>query len=107
MRQNSAIPVVRNISHLLRKLGLKEKITQSPSMRAIISECRKHDVTDERTCRSRDEMLFTARAYDKYLESVSKYRELVAMYGKGEVSIEEAARKVGLKLPESKSIEER
>lgn len=76
-------------------------------MRAILSECRKHDVTDERTCRSRDEMLFTAETYNKYLESVSKYRELVALYGKGEASIEEAARKVGLKLPEIKSVEER
>lgn len=79
---------------------IQSKLKDNPSVQYIFEQYRKHQVTDERTCRAKDELLFQAQLYSTYLESIGQYKRLMDIYGKGEVSLEEAARKVGLKLPE-------
>ncbi|XP_053203504.1 protein FMC1 homolog [Panonychus citri] len=97
---NNPLTVIRRISHYLRKLNPSENISENAAIRCILTETRKHDVTDERTCRSKEELQFMGETYAIYLESVSNYRDLTAIYNKGEASVEEAAKKVGLRLPE-------
>ncbi|XP_015788977.1 protein FMC1 homolog [Tetranychus urticae] len=97
---NSPLTVIRRISHYLRKLNPSENITTNAAVQSILAETRKHDVTDERTCRAKEEMVFMGETYAIYLESVANYRELAEIYNKGEATVEEAAAKVGLRLPE-------
>lgn len=72
-----------------------------PVMENFVSIVRKHDVTDRRLCPAPEELQFIGTCYQTYLESNQQYGELYRKhFGKGEKTIEEAARTVGLKLPE-------
>lgn len=74
-----------------------------PVLEHIKQMIRQHDATDQRLCRAPEELHFLGDCYQTYLEAGQQYRALYAThFGKGEKSIEEAARTVGLKLPEVK-----
>jgi hypothetical protein len=63
------------------------------------NEFRQHSVSDSKYCMEKNEMLFLGQAYLTYLESTKRTLDLYARYAKGERSIEDSARIVGLKLP--------
>lgn len=74
-----------------------------PVLMNISEHIRKHDVTDQRICRAPQELDYIAQCYKTYLASGEQYRLLYGKYyGKGEKSVEESAKAVGLKLPETK-----
>lgn len=68
-------------------------------MRLMLTEARKHDVTDERTCRPVSELTFVADVFACYFESSRAYRDLVDKKKGRETTVQEAARIVGLELP--------
>jgi hypothetical protein len=63
------------------------------------NEFRQNSVSDSRYCMQKNEMLFLANAYSTYLNSTRRTLELYDRYCRGERSIEESARLVGLRLP--------
>ena len=75
----------------------------TPEMRAkrgeLRNEFRQNAVTASRYCMAKDEMMFLGSAYLTYLDSTKRTIELYGKYAKGERSIEESARIVGLKPP--------
>lgn len=72
-------------------------------MRAVLSEARKHDVTESRTCRPEKELTSMAEAYACYLESCRVYQDYVDQNQSREKTVQESARIVGLELPKSPS----
>ncbi len=74
-----------------------------PVLEHIRQTIRQHNVTDQRLCRAPEELHYLADCYRTYLQAGQQYRTLYSKhYGKGEKTVEEAARTVGLKLPEAK-----
>lgn len=69
-------------------------------MQYILAQARVHDVTDGRVCRPVNELKFMANVYACYLNSNRKFNELQDRYGSKEKSVEDAAKRVGLALPQ-------
>lgn len=73
-----------------------------PVLEHIHDLIRKHDATDQRICRAPEELNYIASCYRTYLKSGERYRELYGKhFGKGDKTVEEAARTVGLNLPKT------
>ena len=127
VKYGQALKTYRSISHQLRrnKVSLfwknlepirdsnfcccwtfhQDKVSSMPMIEHIRSVIRQHEATDQRLCRAPEELQFLGNTYRTYLESGERYRDLYGKYfGKGEKTIEEAARTVGLKLPEMPNI---
>ncbi|XP_077483757.1 protein FMC1 homolog isoform X3 [Amblyomma americanum] len=69
--------------------------------RYLLSEARKHQTTEKRLCRAHQELQAKMDTYRCYLASSRRGRELYLQYhARGERSVEESARLVGLGLPE-------
>jgi hypothetical protein len=92
---------------LYKNLYRQVKISQPPtnqigfeSIRDVLrNEFRQNIVSDSRYCLKKNEMYFLGNAYFTYLESTKQTLDLYARYCRGERSIEDSARIVGLKLP--------
>lgn len=70
-------------------------------MQMYRSMLRANEVTAARYCRSPEEMSYLAATYLTYVRAQDQYRTLYERhYGKGEKSVHEAAKIVGLKLPQ-------
>ena len=63
------------------------------------NEFRQSSVSDSRYCMQKNELFFLARAYLTYLTSSNETLALYSKYCRGERSIEESAKIVGLRLP--------
>lgn len=63
------------------------------------NEFRQSNVTDAKYCMEKDVKFYLANAYASYLNSTANAFQLYATYCRGERSIEESARIVGLRLP--------
>lgn len=95
-----ALVTLRQVLSELRKQSSTRKLVENQMARYILSQYRKHQITDQQLCKANDEMLFRARAYHDYLQSSRKYKEINAEFkGKGERSIEATANMVGFKMP--------
>lgn len=81
-----------------------QNVRKNDSIKYMVDEVRKHDVTDERVCRPRDEMKFLAETYLCYLKSTRQYRHLHSEYHSKDKSPEEAAKLVGLELPKNRTM---
>ncbi len=68
----------------------------------IMDQFRRHDMTERRVCRADNELQFLAQTYLCYLNSTRNYQFIYKkFYGKGEKTIEETAKTVGLELPKN------
>lgn len=72
---------------------------EEPYVEILRNEFRQHLVSDSKYCMQKDEMLFMANAFCTYLTSTQQTLDLYAKYCRGERSIEDAAKIVGLRLP--------
>lgn len=76
--------------------GLKK----DPSIEHMLGLFRSNQVTEKRFCRPEDHYKYFAQTYLTYLRSTRLRDELTQKYfAKGEKSIQESARLVGLELP--------
>lgn len=75
-------------------------ITKDASLRHMVNLMRENQVTEKRFCRPQDHYKYFAETYLTYLKSSRMEGELVSKYfNKGERSIKDSARLVGLELP--------
>ena len=99
--------ILQLYKQLLKNVSINKNVTapqyqqtNAEDMRNFLrNEFRQNNVTDGKYCIEKDQMLFLADAYHTYLDSTNKTLSLYARYCRGERSIEESARIVGLKLP--------
>lgn len=71
-------------------------------MKYILGQYRKHQVTDQRICLADAQLYFLGETYLTYLNSLRLVKRLQNEYHtKGERSVEESAKLVGLGLPKS------
>ena len=105
--QSSAIDVLQRVrilnlyKNLYKNLRapLTQNVTNTNLHELLRNEFRQHSVSDSKYCMEKNEMYFIANSYLTYLNSTNKTLELYARYCKGERSIEDSAKLVGLKLP--------
>lgn len=71
----------------------------NPLLKYMLNEYRKHQVTDEQICRANHELQFIGETYLTYLNSSRRLLELRQKYSRGEKNVEDAAKTVGLSLP--------
>jgi hypothetical protein len=94
------------LRQLIRQLRLSHKqgpIRKTPIYNYIIEQYRSHAVTSAKHCRQQNELQHLAETYLCLIQSNARQLELSQMYLRGERSIADAARIVGLKLPEQKT----
>jgi hypothetical protein len=92
---------------LYKNLYRQVKISQPPTNQAgfesirdaLRNEFRQNIVSDSRYCLQKNDMYFLGNAYLTYLDSTRQTLDLYSRYCRGERSIEDSARLVGLKLP--------
>uniref|UniRef100_A0A6G1SMI7 Protein FMC1 homolog n=1 Tax=Aceria tosichella TaxID=561515 RepID=A0A6G1SMI7_9ACAR len=91
----------RELKYILK--GPKSKdvsTTKDPSLRHMLNLMRENQVTEKRFCRPKDHYKYFAETYLTYLKSSRLEDELVHKhFHKGERSIRDSARLVGLELP--------
>ncbi|XP_067951845.1 protein FMC1 homolog [Watersipora subatra] len=88
----------------LRRVLPKGKVTDDPSYQHVIKQFQTYQLTPNKVCRDPKAAYHQASTYLCYLQSNRINQELLATYkGKGERSIEDTARLVGLKLPTDSS----
>lgn len=96
----NGVKLLKNLLSEIRRQSSSEKIQNSNLVNYILSQSRKHQVTDEQLCKAREEMKYLAETYACYLRSQRQYLEIQKKYhGRGERTIEETANIVGFKLP--------
>ena len=101
----AALKVLRGLSRELRLIYKDGSLSQQRIYNFIRDQFRRNEVTTQQVCRGEQEALHLGRSYLCYLESVRKHQELVDSFkGHGEVSTSEAAKMVGLNLPETKDL---
>lgn len=94
------LDIVRNLLREVRHNNFTSRKGNSELANYILTQCYKHQVTDEQVCKAREEMKFLAETYLCYLRSQRLFEEIHRKYqGKGERSIKETAEIVGFKLP--------
>jgi len=91
--------VLRQLIRELRHISKKGPIKDSPAVTYVINEYHKYQVTGAKYCKEKDEMQHLAETYLCMLKSNRKQTVLSALYLRGERSPEEAARLVGLSMP--------
>ncbi|XP_071942948.1 protein FMC1 homolog [Antedon mediterranea] len=101
MSGNQPITTLRCLLKELRLLHLSGTLQRKPSYRYILDQFRKFKVTNEKNCRARNEAHHNAHTYNCLLRSTRELEVLHATFYRGERSIEESAKLVGLKLPEA------
>jgi hypothetical protein len=101
MTTKPALIVYKN---LLRELSTNNSLFSyrlSPIYLKIKDEYRRYRPITSKYCKHTDEVLFVARAYLTYLESVRQCKTIHATYSKGERTVQQAANIVGLELPKT------
>lgn len=77
---------------------------KDPTIQHILEVFKENRVTDKRFCRPPDQYNYLAETYLTYLQSSRIRAQITTKYfNKGELSVAESARLVGLELPISKS----
>ncbi|XP_018651273.1 hypothetical protein Smp_084910 [Schistosoma mansoni] len=100
---SSRIQLFRNILRELRHVRKNQRapFDYSPVVQYVISEFRNNHLTDAQKCARENESVHLAETYLNYLQSLRKHSELVELYKTKEKTTEEAAKMVGLALPET------
>ena len=105
--KSSSTAVLRGIVRELRLSNPNMKpISKTYAFSYLMNEYRCHQVTERRTCKSPDELLSMAKAYNCYLQSLREHQELLKKFhNKGERSVEETAHLLGFSLPHNQNKE--
>jgi hypothetical protein len=101
MTTKSALSIYKNI---LRELSINNSLFSyrlSPIYFKIKDEYRRYRPITSKYCKHTDEVLFVARTYLTYLESIRQRKTIHATYSKGERTVHQAANIVGLELPKT------
>ncbi|XP_022085250.1 protein FMC1 homolog [Acanthaster planci] len=97
----SKIDKLRLLRSLLREL--REAKMSSPrntmAYGYLMDQFRKNQVTSEKFCKEHNEMWHQAQTYLCMLKSTREHEALQAAYKRGERTVEESAKLVGLKIP--------
>ncbi|XP_033625239.1 protein FMC1 homolog [Asterias rubens] len=101
MAANNSINTLRLMRSLIRELRLVKKSSPKDTMAYsfLVDQFRKNQVTSEKHCKAHNEMLHQAQTYLCMLKSTREHEAIQTVYRRGERTIEESARLVGLKLP--------
>lgn len=92
---------LRAIRHELNRLFQKNSTSKDVSVKHIINLFRDNQVTERRYCRPAGHYKYFADTYLTYLKSSRLQDELTSKYfNKGDRSIADSAKLVGLELPE-------
>uniref|UniRef100_A0A224YAP8 Protein FMC1 homolog n=1 Tax=Rhipicephalus zambeziensis TaxID=60191 RepID=A0A224YAP8_9ACAR len=92
--------LIRAVIQELRRSLPQKPVRNSLAAQFLLSEARKHQTTEKRLCRAHQELQAKMDTYRTYLASSRKGKELHLQYhARGERSVEESARLVGLGLP--------
>jgi len=101
MTAKSALTVYKNILHELSINNSLFSYRLSPIYLKIKDEYHRYRPITSKYCKHTDEVLFVARTYLTYLESVRQCQIIHSTYSKGEKTIQQAANIVGLNLPKT------
>ncbi|KRZ35119.1 UPF0562 protein C7orf55 -like protein, partial [Trichinella pseudospiralis] len=103
-KQRICMQTLRSIVFEWRKI-LQEPIRQTAAFQYLMKQYRKHQVAERDVCKNSKQLKSLADTYLIYLQSTRMLKQLEdKYYHKTGVTTEEAAAKVGLKLPEKKNI---
>ncbi|UJR28378.1 hypothetical protein I4U23_009619 [Adineta vaga] len=101
MTTKSALTVYKG---LIRELSINNSLFSyrlSPIYSKIKDEYRRYRPVTSKYCKHSDEVLFVARTYLTYLESLRRRKIIQSTYSKGERTVQQAANIVGLELPKT------
>lgn len=94
------VKLLKTLFSEIRHQSSTKKIHSSNLANYILDQSRKHQVTDERLCKAREELKYLGETYACYLRSQRNYADIQKKYhGRGERTVEETANIVGFKLP--------
>lgn len=99
--EKTAFTAFRRIVSELRKAD-KSFGRQSPQFKYLMDQMRDHQVTQRVYSKAPEEAEHVANLYTTYLSSTRALTQLESRYSRGERSVEESARLVGLALPKTK-----
>ncbi|XP_071493117.1 protein FMC1 homolog [Diadema antillarum] len=97
--RKDALTALRGITRELRYIRPKTSPRNMLAFQYLMEQYRENQVTQEQVCRAHNDMLHKAQTYHCLLRSTREYEALQAEYGRGERTVEESARLVGLELP--------
>ena len=86
----------------LRRVHKHGSVRKTPMYSYIFEQYRAHQVTGSKHCKQQHELQHIGQTYLCLLQSNTKQQELASLYGRGERSVKDSARLVGLQLPEEK-----
>ncbi|KRZ88402.1 UPF0562 protein C29E4.12 [Trichinella sp. T8] len=102
--QPICMQTLRGIVFEWRKI-LKEPIRQTAAFQYLMKQYRKQQVAEREVCENAKQLKSLADTYLIYLQSTRMLKQLEdKYYHKTGITTEEAAAKVGLKLPEKRNI---
>lgn len=101
MTTRSALTVYKQLLRELSTGNASFSYRSSPVYLKIKDEFRRHRPIASKHCKQTDEVLFVARTYLTYFESVRERHRIHSTYSKGEKTVEQAANIVGLALPKT------
>ncbi|CAF0742116.1 unnamed protein product [Adineta steineri] len=101
MASKSALTVYKKILHELSANKSLFSYRASPVYLKIKDEYRRNRPVTAKYCKHTDEVLFVARTYLTYLESIRERHIIHSTYSKGEKTVAQAANIVGLNLPKT------
>jgi hypothetical protein len=101
MTTKSALTVYKNILHELSINNSLFSYRLSPIYLKIKDEYHRYRPITSKYCKHTNEVLFVARTYLTYLESVRRRKIIHLTYSKGERTVQQAANIVGLELPKT------
>lgn len=99
MTTRTALTVYKRLLQELSTNNAAFSYRLSPIYLKIKDEYRRYRPITSKYCEHTDEVLFVARTYLTYLESLRERKAIHSTYSKGERSVQEAAHIVGLELP--------
>ncbi|KAK2155825.1 hypothetical protein LSH36_230g04019 [Paralvinella palmiformis] len=99
MRKLSNLQLLRRLLQELRHISHKKPVKDNLMYPLVMSQFHENQLTEKRICRGENEMRHMALTYLCLLESLRKRQNISQFYNKGEISVEEAAKLVGLSLP--------
>ncbi|XP_071825521.1 protein FMC1 homolog isoform X2 [Apostichopus japonicus] len=96
-----ALLVLRSLIKELRYVKPGSSPRNLMAYQHIMEQYRSNQVTSEKVCRAREELLHKARSYLSLLQGIREHEALNQEYKGRERTLEESANLVGLRLPKS------
>lgn len=91
--------VRRLLSEIRHTLSQPQKLKDAKITQYIMTQYKKHQITERQNCKAAQEMTHLADSYVTYLESQRKWKDVHEEYHHGELSTQQIAGRVGFKLP--------